>query len=131
MCMCVDYCMSDSICKTLRTCYIIEARWLAGIDEMKWLVCMYVCTLITATCVYIYESAAESDRRCRMRFIILPERNLSKYRIFPSITRVLSLQKRSVNGKNHGARYAIKIEKIPYHLHTCVHNNLKQRISRK
>jgi hypothetical protein len=29
------------------------------------------------------------------------------------------------------AHYAIKIEKIPNHLHTYVHNNLKQRISRK
>jgi hypothetical protein len=29
------------------------------------------------------------------------------------------------------ARYAIKIEKIPNHLHTYVHNNLKQRISQK
>jgi hypothetical protein len=31
------------------------------------------------------------------------------------------------------ARYAIKIEKIPNHLHTYVHNNLKQcrPISRK
>jgi hypothetical protein len=29
------------------------------------------------------------------------------------------------------ARYAIKIEKIPNHLHTYVHNNLKQRTSRK
>jgi hypothetical protein len=33
--------------------------------------------------------------------------------------------------KNDGARYAIKIEKIPNHLHTYVHNNLKQCISRK
>jgi hypothetical protein len=29
------------------------------------------------------------------------------------------------------ARYAIKIGKIPIHLHTYVHNNLKQRISWK
>jgi hypothetical protein len=29
------------------------------------------------------------------------------------------------------ARYAIKIEKIPNHLHTYVHNNLKQHISLK
>jgi hypothetical protein len=41
--------------------------------------------------------------------------------------RALSIQKRSVNGKKDGARYAIKIEKIPYHLH----NNLKQHISQK
>jgi hypothetical protein len=59
-----------------------------------------------------------------------------KYRIFPSITRALSIQKRSVNGKKDGARctmnarYAIKIEKIP-DLHTYVHNNLKQCILRK
>jgi hypothetical protein len=39
--------------------------------------------------------------------------------------------------KNSGARYtmnvryAIKIGKIPNHLHTYVHNNLKQRILRK
>jgi hypothetical protein len=59
------------------------------------------------------------------------------YHIFPSITHALSKQKRSVNGKKDGlrytmnARYAIKIEKIPNHLHTYVHNNLKQRILRK
>jgi hypothetical protein len=29
------------------------------------------------------------------------------YRIFPSITRALSIQKRSVNGKNNGARYTM------------------------
>jgi hypothetical protein len=28
-------------------------------------------------------------------------------------------------------RYAMKIEKIPNHLHIYVHNNVKQRISRK
>jgi hypothetical protein len=50
---------------------------------------------------------------------------------------VLSIQKRSVNGKKDGAHYAmnalyaIKIEKIPNHLHTYVHNNLTQRTSRK
>jgi hypothetical protein len=43
--------------------------------------------------------------------------------------RALSIQKRSVNEKNDVARYAMKIEKIPNHLHTYVHNNLKQRIS--
>jgi hypothetical protein len=53
------------------------------------------------------------------------------YRIFPSITHALSIQKRSVNEKNGDARYAMKIEKIPNHLHTYVHNNLKQRISGK
>jgi hypothetical protein len=59
------------------------------------------------------------------------------YRIFPSITHALSIQKRSVMEKNDGARYtmnaryAIKIEKIQNHLHTYVHNNLKQCISRK
>jgi hypothetical protein len=58
------------------------------------------------------------------------------YHIFPSITRALSIQKHSVNGKKRrcgytmNARYAIKIEKIPNHLHTYVHN-LKQRISQK
>jgi hypothetical protein len=50
------------------------------------------------------------------------------YRIFPSITRALSIQKRSVNEKND-ARYAMKIEKIPNNLHIYVHNNLKQRMS--
>jgi hypothetical protein len=29
------------------------------------------------------------------------------------------------------ARYAIKIKKVPYQLHTYVHNNLKQHILRK
>jgi hypothetical protein len=46
----------------------------------------------------------------------------------------LSIQKRSVNGRKRyamNARYAMKIEKIPNHLHTYVHNHLKQRISRK
>jgi hypothetical protein len=33
--------------------------------------------------------------------------------------------------KNDNARYAMKIEKIPNHLQTYVHNNLKQRISQK
>jgi hypothetical protein len=62
---------------------------------------------------------------------------LQLYCIFPSITCALSIQKCSVNRKKDsacytkGARYAIKIEKIPNHLHTYVHNNLKQRISRK
>jgi hypothetical protein len=54
-----------------------------------------------------------------------------KYPIFPLITRALSIQKRSVNEKNDDARYAMKIEKIPNHLHTYVHNNLKQHISQK
>jgi hypothetical protein len=53
------------------------------------------------------------------------------YRIFPSIRGALSIQKRSLNEKNHDACYAMKIEIIPNHLHTYVHNNLKQRISRK
>jgi hypothetical protein len=44
---------------------------------------------------------------------------------------MLSIQKRSVNGKKDGERYAIKIEKIPNHLHIYVHNNIKQRISLK
>jgi hypothetical protein len=38
--------------------------------------------------------------------------------------------KSSVNGKKD-ARYAMKIEKVPNHLHTYVHNNLKQHISQK
>jgi hypothetical protein len=33
--------------------------------------------------------------------------------------------------KNNDVRYAMKIEKNPNHLHTYVHNNLKQHISRK
>jgi hypothetical protein len=50
---------------------------------------------------------------------------------------VLSIQKRLVNGKKDSARYAmnaryaIRIKKIPNHLHTYVHNNLKPRISQK
>jgi hypothetical protein len=56
---------------------------------------------------------------------------LGNYNFFPLITRALSTQKRSVNEKNDDARYAMKIEKIPNHLHTYAHNNLKQHISRK
>jgi hypothetical protein len=53
------------------------------------------------------------------------------YPIFPSITRALSIQKRSVNEKTDNVRYAMKIEKIPNYLHTYAHNNLKQCILRK
>jgi hypothetical protein len=42
-----------------------------------------------------------------------PIKMKATYHIFPSITRMLSIQKHSVNGKTDGVRYAIKIEKIP------------------
>jgi hypothetical protein len=62
---------------------------------------------------------------------LLSEHNIYVYPIFPSITRALSIQKHSVNEKNDNARFAMKIEKFPNHLHTYAHNNLKQHISRK
>jgi hypothetical protein len=42
MCICFDLCTPDSVCQILRTCFISEAWWLAGIDEMKWHVCVCI-----------------------------------------------------------------------------------------
>jgi len=35
MCIYIDLCTPDSVCQILRTYFI---------DEMKWYICMYVCT---------------------------------------------------------------------------------------
>jgi hypothetical protein len=50
MSICTDLCTSDSVCQILRTCFISEAKWLTGIDEMKWHACTYVCMYV---CMYI------------------------------------------------------------------------------
>jgi hypothetical protein len=34
LCICIDLYTSDSVCQILRTCFISEALWLTGIDEI-------------------------------------------------------------------------------------------------